>query len=289
MNSKHEQMKRILIPTDFSENAWNTVLYAIQLFEGTSCEFYLLNAYDITPVELMSTVSSQRVGHFYEAVKKESVETLKMILDDITNSNPDEKHVFKSISKSGTLTEAVDESFNDTHFDMIIIGTKGATGAKEIFLGSNTQKVIRNIDACPILVVPEDSFFENISEIAFATNFERIYYDAEIKPIIDLAKLQNAMVRMIHVYDTPELNQMQRFNANKLEHYFKSIHYDFHVIRDFSTIEKAIQAFLEELEINLLVMIKYQHSFIERLTREAVIKKITFHTNIPFLVIPSDS
>ncbi|GAA4275459.1 universal stress protein [Aquimarina mytili] len=282
-------MKRILIPTDFSENAWNTILYAMQLYGDVSCEFYILNSFDVTPVQLISTVSSQRVGHYYEAVKMKSAQTLEMVMADIINSNPDEKHVFKSISKPGTLIEAMEESINENHFDMIIIGTKGATGAKEVFLGSNTQKVIRNIDACPILVVPEDSFFDNITEIAFATDFERMYYNSEIKPIVDLAKSHNATVRMIHVYDTPKLNQIQRYNSNNLEHYFKSIPYDFHVIPDFSTIERAIQAFIEELEIDMLVMINYKHSFIERLTREAVIKKITFHTAIPFLIIPSDT
>ncbi len=282
-------MKRILIPTDFSANAWNTVLYTMELYRKIPCEFHILNTYELKPLQLFSTVSSQRVGHYYDAVKMESEKGTEMIVDDIGNANPDPNHVFKTISKSGPLTKIVQEMTHDNHFDMIVIGTKGATGAKEVFLGSNTHRIIKNIDNCPILVIPDDAFFEDISKIGFATNFERMYYRSEINPILDLAKYQNASIRMIHAYDKPGLDTIQTYNSTSLEQYFKGVKHDFHVIHDFSNIEKAIQAFVEELEIDVLAMINYEHSFIERLTREAVIKKITFHTTIPFLVIPSDN
>ncbi len=282
-------MKRILIPTDFSDNAWNTILYAMELYKDISCEFHILNTHELKPIQLLTTQSSQKVGRLYDIIKEDSLEGLKMILDDISNATPDPAHVFKTISKSGKFIKIMEEVVENDHFDLIIIGTKGATGAKEIFLGSNTQKVIRNIDDCPILVVPDESFFKEISAIAFATNFERLYYKSEIKPIVNLAKSQNATVRMVHVYDKPQLNKVQHYNSSALEQYFKTVKHDFHVIQDFSTLEKAIQAFIEELDIDILVMINYEHSFIERLTREAVIKKLTFHTSIPFLVIPSDN
>ncbi len=282
-------MKRILIPTDFSANAWNTILYAMELFKNISCEFHVLNTYEVKPVQLISTVSSKRVGHYYDAVRIKSEEGLEMILDDIRNSKPSAEHIFKTLSQSGSLAKIVQEMTADSHFDMLIIGTKGATGAKEIFLGSNTHRIIKSVHNCPILVVPDEAFFEDISKIAFATNFERIYFRSEVVPILNLAKHQDATIRMIHVYDKPELEKVQRYNSSSLEHYFKDVTYDFHVIRDFSNIEKAIQAFVEELEIDILAMINYEHSFIERLTREAVIKKLTFHTTIPFLVIPSDN
>ncbi len=282
-------MKRILIPTDFSDNAWNTILYALELYRNIPCEFYILNTYDVTPVRLATTISSQRVGHIYETVKIESKEGLKMTIDDIHNSQPALHHTFKTLSKSGSLVEVLEELTDEDHFDMILMGTKGATGVKEIFLGSNTQKVIKNIEDCPVLIIPEDAYFEEISEIAFATDFERVYHKAEIAPIIGLAKNHDATIRMIHVYDKPGLDNVQSYNSSSLEEYFKNVKYDFHVIPDFSTIEDTIQAFIEELEINVLAMINYPHSFIERLLKEDVIKKITFHTTIPFLVIPADT
>ncbi len=281
-------MKQILIPTDFSDNAWNTILYAIELYRNVPCEFYLLNTYDLEPVQLISVVSSQRIGHLYEAIKMESEQGLKMILEDIHNSTPGLHHIFKTISKKGSLVQNIDKLSEHNSFDMIIIGTKGTTGSKNLFLGSTTQKVVNNVSHCPILIIPDDSYFKEISAIAFATDFERMYHKAEIAPILELAKSQNATVRMIHIYDKPKLNPLQHYNSSSLEYYFKHVKYDFHVMSDFSTVEHAIQEFIEELEIDILVMINYEHSFVERIIKEPIIKKMTFNTIIPFLIIPAD-
>jgi nucleotide-binding universal stress UspA family protein len=282
-------MKRILIPTDFSENSWNTVLYAIELYRNIACEFYLLNTYNLEPVQLINVVSSQRVGHLYEAIKVESEQGLKMTIEDIENSKPGLHHTFKTISKKGFLVENINHLSKNISFDMIIIGTKGTTGSKSIFLGSTTQKVVKHISHCPILVIPDESCFKEISSIAFATDFERMYHKSEVAPIQELARHHNATIRMIHIYDKPLLDTVQHYNSNSLEHYFKRVKYDFHVMPNFSTVEDAIQEFIEELEIDILVMINYEHSFIERIIKEPIIKKMTFHTVIPFLVIPADS
>ncbi|MEW7279788.1 universal stress protein [Aquimarina sp. 2201CG1-2-11] len=281
-------MKQILIPTDFSPNSWNTLKYASNLYKNVSCKFHIVNTYEVPSSLLSSTVSSQKIGHLYDAVKKVSEKKLELLFTDIDQYLANPKHIYETISKPGAFVKVVQQMTIQTLYDMIVIGTKGATGAKEVFIGSNTQNLVKHIHNCPILIIPESVSFTPISEIAFATDFERIFFKSEIVPIIDLAKRCNATIRMIHVYDEPKLSEVQHYNSSSLERYFKNLSYDFHVIQDFSTIEKAIEAFIEELDIDVLVMIKYPHSFIEQLTREAIIKKITFHIEIPFLVIPSD-
>ncbi|AXT51096.1 universal stress protein [Aquimarina sp. BL5] len=281
-------MKKILVTTDFSDRAWNAFVYAIDLYRDSPCEFHILNTYDLNSVRLATTLSSQRVGYFYESIKIESEQGLKMTLEDIKNSQPAEHHTFKTVSKSGILTKILQQMTEKNQFDLIVMSSKGTTGSKHIFLGSSVKRVLENNFYCPILIIPEDAYFERIKNIAFATDFERIYHKSEIKPIIDLAKNNDATVRMIHVYDGPKLSLTQNYNSTTLENFFKNVRFDFHVMPEFSTIEKGIQTFIEELEIDLLSMIKYEHSFIERLTREAIIEKITFNTKIPFLIIPAD-
>lgn len=282
-------MKRVLLPTDFSDNAYNAMRYAMQFLKNEQCVFYILNTF--TPV-------SYSVGYLIESaipydLKNVAMMTSKKEVDRIEEKLKDafknSKHSFIKISTSNLLISEIKEIMKKHTIDFIVMGTKGATGAKEIFMGSTTQKVIRTIKDCPILVIPEDILFDGTSEIGFATNFERVYFKSEIKTILNLAKMSNSTVRIIHIYDTPERTNIQNYNSNNLESYFKRTAYEFHVISDFSTIEKGIQAFIEELEIDILAMINYEHSFIERLTREPVIKKMTFHTKVPFLVIPADN
>ncbi len=282
-------MKRVLIPTDFSGNAWNTIMYAMQLYNNIPCEFYLLNTYELKPIQLLNTVSSQRVGHFYDTIRIDSEKGLKLTLDDIKATMPQVHHTFKTVTKSGSLLSNIDQLMKSVFFDMIIIGTKGANGAKEVFIGSTTQKVISTIKNCPVLIIPEEARFQKITTLAFATDFERVYYTSEIKPIIYFAKHFDASVKMIHVKEDSVFNEVQHYNANVLEEFFKNLDYDIHTANDSTSIKNEIQKLVEKVAADLLIMINYEHSFIERLTREAVIKKMTFHTEIPFLVIPSDN
>lgn len=282
-------MKKILIPTDFSDNARIAISYAFEFYKNIPCEFHILHTYDMSATQLLATVSSHRVGYMYELTKTQSEQELELTMQEITSSNLRAYHTFKAISRPGSLVEIIENLIKENYYDLILMATKGATGAKEVFIGSNTQKVIQNIAHCPILVVPDDCLFHKISNIAFATNFERMYYKSELNPIKDLAKIHQAMVKMIHVNDQPKLTGIQNYNSGMLEQRFQEIPYDFHVIEDFSNIEKAIQTCIEELEIDLLAMINYKRSFIKQLMREPVIKKMTFHTVIPFLVIPADN
>ena len=282
-------MKRILLPTDFSENAYNAIRYAMHLFKGDSATFYLLNTFTPASYSADFLIENPTLYGLEEVAMMNSKKNIVKTEDSIITEFNNPKHQFERLSIFGMLTSEIKEIIKRENIDLIVMGTKGATGAKEFFLGSNTQDVIKSVDNCPVLAVPEESSFNEVSDIAFATDFERVYFKSEIVPIVNLAKSQDATVRMIHVYDDPKLSNVQRFNSNALEQYFKEINYEFHVISDFSTIEKAIQACVEELEIDMLMMIKYKHSFIERLTREPVIKKMTFHTTIPFLVIPADN
>jgi len=282
-------MKKVLLLTDFSDNAWNAIVYAMDIYKNIPCQFYILNVHTVNTTPLLATVSSQKIGNLYDIARIESDKGLKNIADDIKNSKTSELHSFQFISESGYITDVLKRTVQSKRIDLIIIGAEGVTDARTVFLGSTTQKVIKTINDCPILVIPKDFCYQGISEIGFATDFKRIYHNSEINPILDIATKEDATIRMIHIYDEPNLTRVQHYNSNTLETYFKNVAYEFHVIPDFSTIEKGVQAFIEELEIDVMVMINYKHSLIERLTREAVIKKMVFNTKIPLLIIPADT
>ena len=74
-----------------------------------------------------------------------------------------------------------------------------------------------------------------------------------------------------------------------LKAYLEDYPHTFHWMPDYSKKENAIQDFIEELNTEILVMVNYEHSFIESIINEPVIKKIGFHATIPFFVIPSSA
>ena len=170
--------------------------------------------------------------------------------------------------------------------DFVIIGTKGATGAKEFFFGSNTVSIIKRMKICPVLVIPDEYDFVIPKQVAFPTDFNRFYSEKELRPLKEIVELYNSEIRILHINVKEKLDDMQEYNMSKLNEYLKHFKHSYHWMPYYTKKAKEINSFIEELEIDMLVMINYKHSILESIIKEPVIKKLGFHLKTPFLVIP---
>lgn len=278
-------MKKILLPTDFSENSWNAITYALRLFEKEECTFYILNTYTpaIFHIDYVAVTTAQ--FGLVDAMRKASEESLDTLMTKINNQFNNPNHTFSTISSFNTLALELEELQKGKLMDMIIMGTKGATGAKEILFGTNTVHTLKNAK-CPVLAIPSDFEFESPIEILFPSDYKIDYKDNHIQPILDIADQYHARVNILNVRYGNELTELQVQNKQKLETYFKKIAHLFHDVHN-QNIPEAITKFQMKAKINLLVMINNKHSFFENLFFKSTINHIGFHLNIPFLVIPS--
>ncbi|MEB3345036.1 universal stress protein [Aquimarina gracilis] len=278
-------MKKIVIPTDFSENAWNAIEYASKLFKDIECTFFLLHVY--TPAIFSSIEGVPANTGMEDASMVFSLNKLKQLESRIKKELPALKHHFVNKVSANSLTDEVKEIVQKEKIDFVIMGTKGSTGAASVFMGSNAVRVIKTVKNCPVLVVPEGSDFIVPSEIAFSTDFKRFYSYNELQPLIDFAALFDATIRIVYVQEQDEpLTKEQQFNVNMLEKYLADVKHYHHTINKGDSVADSIKDFTEELNIYLLAMLYYKHSFVERLTREPIVKRIAFQIKIPFLTIP---
>ncbi|HMB61718.1 MAG TPA: universal stress protein [Eudoraea sp.] len=279
-------MKNVLLPTDFSENSWNAIVYAIQLFKGDACVFHLLNTYTPAIVHSRFMAVSTEGRLLEDAVHMDSENELKRLLKRISGLNGNPNHSFKTISSFSLLTEEIKQSAERLGIDLIITGTKGASGLKEVFLGSNTVRIIKAIRSCPVLAIPASYPFKKPGEIALVTDFKRNYDAAMIEPLRQIAQHLDAAVRIMHINEEKHLNKYQSSNLDILKEYLSDVATSVHWMPYFAGKAKVIKEFSEEFEIDMLAMVNYKHSFLEEVTREAVIKKVGFHTQIPLLTLP---
>ncbi|WP_298493599.1 universal stress protein [uncultured Algibacter sp.] len=275
-------MKRnILIPTDFSDNSWSAIGYALKLYANEECSFYFLNSISIK-VSTLSNLSNKLLETMKDDALKELLQVKKIV--EINNANAN--HDYQIILSTENLNKAINKAIEEWKIDLIVMGTKGATGTKELFFGSNTVHVINNIRNCPILIVPEDYNFITPTQIAFPTDYNRFYSIKEIKPLKHIADLYNSKIRIVHINVKKELNDVQDYNLFELQSYLKNYECSFHWMPKYAKKVVEINDFIEELNIEILAMVNYKHSFIEKIIKEPVIKKIGFKPVIPFLVIP---
>lgn len=280
-------MRHVLIPTDFSECAWNAVRYALTMFRNQECTFYLLNTYTpaITSSRFMAT--SLEDGRMTNSANEYSKKGLDKVLGKIQKEFSNKKHRFKTISSFSLLVDEIVETVALYKIEMVIMGTKGASGIEDVFMGSNTVGVIKTIKDCPVLAIPYNHDFKRPSEIAFATDFTRFYTKSELRPLVELAKFFEATIRVVHVqYEIKNLTELQQFNLEMLRKYLGDVEHYIHTISELNSVSKTLEVFSREMGIHLLAMLNYQHSYMEQLTREPIVKRVAFHTQIPLFVIP---
>jgi len=280
-------MKNILLPTDFSDNAWNATKYAIELFSGEECVFHLLNTYTPAIASSRFMAASFSSGQLDDGIHHNSERGLSEVLEKIKKTFKYPLHRFKTISSFSLLVDEIKEIVEDEGIDLIVTGTKGSSGVDEVFMGSNTVRILKSIKNCPVLAIPQNFEYKTPAEIAFATDFNRFFTQTELQPIMDLANTFNATIRIVHVqYEIKALSEIQQFNLNMLRKYLSKIEHYVHTVSELNSVSKTLEVFAEELDIHLLAMLNYHHSYMERMTREPVVKRLAFHTQIPLLVIP---
>ncbi|MCM4153477.1 universal stress protein [Arenibacter sp. N53] len=277
-------MKKILIPTDFSDNAYGAISYAVRLLKSENCTFYLLHTY--TPAiyqseYLLHSPGQLGLGDIYRTDSEKRLEELKL---KIVASHNNPKHNFITYSAFSVLMEAIDELVERKEIDLIIMGTQGATGAKEIFLGSSTVHTIKRAK-CPVLAIPYDYNFEIPKNILFPTDYEIDYSSALLKEVLFISAIHKSTMDIMHVCTSYELNEKEESNKRKLADLLSEAKHKFHELPDQGIIE-AINSIQSEQHAQMLVMVKNKHSFLENLFLKPVINQIGFHTTIPFLVLP---
>ena len=274
-------MLQILLPSDFSENAKAAAMYAIHLFSRTKCKFYVLHSIAV-PTSPMINLSSKLEDTLREQAQRELTAVIKE-LKEICVEPQCEIH---TILSNEQLHVAVERAVIQYSIDFVVMGTKGATAAKRILWGSNTVKTIRKMNACPLLIVPDKYEFNDLKQIAFPSDFNRFYNYKELKPIIQLAKLHDSTIRVVHIDEEDHLSDLQIYNKTILDDLFMKIKHSFHWLTDEHKKRVEINHFVEDKEIDMLAMVRYNHGFMESILNEPVIKRIGFHPIVPFLVIP---
>ena len=277
-------MKQILIPTDFSENSWNAIRYGLELFKASKCTFHLLNINPIPPYSGAGTAIRAAADNFEAHVLKESKKELQTLLKRIEKLPQSSKHTFSTNAIHDYFVDAIKREAEKNKIDLIIMGTKGASGLKKVAIGSNTSDVITKVKQ-PLLAVPEDAVFSSPKEIAFPTDYH-IGYDVKVlDTLIAMATMNDAIIRILHIAKKgEELSNEQRIKKDFLHDYLIDVKHSFHRLTG-TKLETAVQCFTESRAVDMIAMVAKNLNFFQRILFRPAVEEISYHTEVPFLVL----
>jgi len=277
-------MQKILVPTDFSDNSLKAVAQACEIAKKTNAVIHLLHV--VEPTLNMATMQADSSGKKVVADKSESLE---LSLKAIAEVYPDVKIV--PVLVGGNVIPSILKYAEKENPDFIVMGTKGASGLKKIFIGSVTAGIIGKTNF-PVLTVPVSYELTKPKAIVFATNqFER--NEHLLKNFVELAQFFSIPVHVI-VFKDVDANKDADFiyNEEQLNYYLGFLKETFPrtvfkgEILEGSDFESAIDAYCVNNTAGIIAMVTYPKSFFEKFFFKSFTKNMAFHSAIPILAIP---
>ncbi|WP_299255477.1 universal stress protein [uncultured Aquimarina sp.] len=276
--------KKILLPTDFSKNAWNAISYAIELYKNEECDFYVLNVFNATGYALESMMIPEPGERVYEESKEKSEKGLSKILERISFRDQYPNHKFFMISQFNSLLGGIKDLIDKQDIEMVIMGTKGTTNASDVIYGSNTVLVMEKVRNCPVMAIPEDVVYTEPKEIVFPTDYEAHFKRRELQYLIEIAKISNAAVRFLHISNEEILSDQQKSNQKLLKEYFETIPHTFHTLSNVD-VKGGLSAFVESRNSDMITFINRKHSFFGSIFSRPMVKDLGYHSKVPVLAL----
>lgn len=276
-------MRKIIIPTDFSENAFNALKFAAELFKYERGDFFILHAYADEVYNTEGLLTQEFLDEFKETTRKNSEEELAKIKARITELFPNPRHKFHTIASFGMLIDEVNDLVDRENADIIVTSTRGKTNDRKMTFGSNTLQIIKYVQ-CPVLSIPANFEYQDPKKILFPTNYMLPYQKRELKLAGDLARAFCSEVHMLYISNFPLDSFRQKDNQLAIKEQFYDVKQDFHQVEEQEKTDAILRA-IQDLKIDLLILVNSRHSYLENVLYQSTLDKIGLHPKIPFLVL----
>ena len=276
-------MKKILFPTDFSENANNAFVYALKWAEKYEAEIITLHVYELPVLDMSFVDIPLYQAEVYQSIEMGSFENFKdqiPILRNIASQHGLSHIPLNNILLSGDLVTNILEIVQKEYIDFVIMGTTGSNGFKGMFLGSNTASVMSGTNTY-VIGIPEKTIYQPITKIAFTTQFTIEELDS-LRRLIPIAKKFDAEIECVYIKN--ETNAVKEIIIADWEVIFREENVRFHIIES-NDVQESILEFINQHHINLLTISKHKRGFWEGLFHSSLTEKLSNNVQIPLLVL----
>ena len=267
-------MKKILIPTDFSANAQKAADYAICL-HGKDAHYTLVNSYEIPHSGATMLVS------IADIMEKDSLTLLQEERNRLIKIFPELEEKLEIKAKMGAPNVAVKKEAENT--DIVIMGTQGASGLKEVFVGSVASNVLSEVK-CPVIAVPEDAKLAPPRKILFAADDKCLTKGELPDELVELANRFDAEVLVLNVVPKGEISHVGNNPETPRETVgvFENVKHSIHFVED-EDVNHGIVTFLADSNVDMLAMITRKVDLFSRLFGTSNTKSMIMHTNVPLV------
>lgn len=270
-------MYKILVPTDFSKYAGYATDFALALATMEKAHVHFLHVVEypsgamVDAMGMMVPVPADL--DFVNVLKDNSLKKMKAMIREL---EPDATYDVQIGNPSIIIQEAI----QDKSIDLVVMGTKGASGLKEIFIGSNAEKVVRR-SLCPVITIHEETEATEIENIVFASDLRE-----ESEELMQKFKhLQNTFHAHLHIVkintsdhaadDDEELTHLNEIASKyKLKNYSLNIYKHKHE-------DEGILAFAKSVNADMIALGTHGRTGLPHFLAGSVAENLVNHARCP--------
>ncbi len=277
-------MRNLLVPTDYSPNANNAYVYALGIASKLNADITAAHTFELPILDpraptrtAKDIVENERDEQLYQK-NKELVRMQQTANEMGVLGQP-----LDLLLLEGDIVTKICEAAHETGTDMVIMGTKGASGLKEVFFGSNAAKMLEQA-TCPVLAVPENATFKGIHKIAYFSNFD----ESDIEILVRLAELVapfNSEIHLVHIVLSEKARTIATNSLRNLAEELK-------ILTNLSVYSQTILnsdllvgmlSYAALAEIDIISMLSHKRGFFDKLFTSSNTQKTVQQTEVPLL------
>lgn len=275
-------MKNILLPTDFSENSLNAITYAMHFFENWTCTFYILNVQKTSDYISDDLATGSSTDIIYDSIAKDNKSLIQKLVKKLRKEYKSESYTFQGLFDYDDFVSAINQAVEFHTIDLVIMGTNGATGAKEVIFGSNTLQVVRNVD-CPTLTIPDHYTYTGIKKALFSTPHCEDISNKELRVFKEILNIHQCELDVLELddSDTPSPRGEDNDCIRALFPEYPYTYYYLNTIPGLIAVNTATQL----LKIDIHAIFIEKRTFLERLLFGSESSRLTYGTLVPLLFL----
>jgi nucleotide-binding universal stress UspA family protein len=277
-------MLKVLVPYDFSQ----TAEYALNFATGLSSNYPNIEITVLHIIETPVTTGMGTMGGGLESVPDfenqvyfmELVERRKKQLREIDKKFEGSGFSLKTKMILGSVFRGITEYLTDQNPDLIVMGSKGASGLEEIIVGSNTEKVVRSA-SCPVITIKAETEVSKMKKVVFASDFR----DSDDKVANRIKSIQNAFDAQFYfvIVNTPGNFETTRESMNRIRTYVQTHHFENIKAEVYNSLseESGIIEFADDIDADMIAMTTHGRTGLLHLITGSIAEDVVNHSTRP--------
>lgn len=279
-------MNTIIVPTDFSDHAYHALFYATRLLPADSCKVLLVHSYLEESSRRLSAINPVNNEQITEDLRATVQSRLEEVKSKIKKESPKMNLSIELMYGAQPLHEIINDLITNIDVQFVVMGTKGASGLKAVFIGSQAVRVVKEVAATPVFLIPEGAHKELPNKMVYAVDFKNNVSSKDMALIKKLIHTHDASLHIMHIHNsTTRENDIAPFYEN-LKNKLEPINFTTNWIASDDAVEEELKKYCELHDRNMLLLKYHKYGFLKGILKTSTVEKISFHASIPLLIFP---